>query len=43
MYLKLPKSIQGTITKQLETGVRLWKTPKFDYTMGVDNRELKYV
>lgn len=41
-YLKLPKSIMSSIAKQLESGVRLWKTSNFDYTLTLDNRENSY-
>lgn len=42
-YLKYPKKILKDITTQLEGGVRLWKTPNFDYTMTLNNMEQKYV
>lgn len=41
-YLKLPKSIMSSIAKQLESGIRLWKTPNFDYTLTLDNKENNY-
>lgn len=41
-YLKLPKQIIHDLAIKIEKGIRLWKTPNFDYTLTLDNRENKY-
>lgn len=38
-YLKLPKQILKDVAVKVESGLRLWKTSSFDYTMSLDNRE----
>lgn len=40
-YLKYPKKILSDIADQVDKGIRLWKTPNFDYTMKLDNREIR--
>lgn len=41
-YLKLPKKIMKSISTQLESGVRLWKTNYFNYTLELNNQEISY-